>query len=155
MKADMIGELISFGFSIVTGLGLGILFDMYRSFRSVTKPGKFMSGLEDLLFWVISIAAVFILLVKTTDGILRGFIFIGCICGFLIYMIIFSKYVFYIFNLFFMLIIGMIGEIIKLVLNPFRGIHKNIRKMAKKIIYISKRFIEQLGKYKKMRVKKK
>lgn len=155
MGIDVMGDLISFGMSILVGFLIGILFDLYRSFRYFSKPKKALSHIEDLFFWVIIILVFFMLLVETTDGTLRGFVFIGCFCGSVLYLLLLSKFFLNIFIIIFKLILEVFSEIIRLMSYPFKGIFNNSKKRISKIILIPKIFFKEMGRYSKIISKKK
>jgi len=95
------------------------------------------------------------LLVKTTDGILRGFVFLGCFSGGLIYMLLLSKYFLAIFILIFKLIFGLISEIIRILIHPFVKITSFTKKRVDKIILIPKVFFKEMSRYRKIISRKK
>lgn len=148
-------DLISFGISIVSGLFIGIIFDVYRGFRYFSKPKKVLSIIEDFLFWVLIGMLFFLLLVQTTDGVLRGFVFIGSFSGGLFYMLLISKYIYPIIILIYKLILDMISEIIKLLTYPFRKISSFSKKRLNKIVLVPKILFKEMGRYRNIISKKK
>jgi len=155
MEIDTLAEILSFGSSIIIGVCIGILFDLYRSFRYSSKPKRILSYIEDLIFWIIVVIIFFMLLVKTTDGILRGFVFIGCFSGGLLYMLLLSKYFLSVFILIFKLIFGIISEIIRILIYPFLRITSFTKKRVDKIILIPKVFFKEMSRYRKIISRKK
>lgn len=153
MEINIMGDFISFGTSILIGAFIGVLFDLYRTFRYFTKPSKLMSYIEDLLFWIIIVIIFFIMLVKTTDGVLRGFIFIGSFGGVGLYLLTLSRIFLLFFIFIFKLIIEVISEIMKLIFYPFR---KTITKIKiHKLLQVSNIFLKEMGRYSKIIRKKK
>jgi len=155
MEIVVMGDIASFGASILIGLFIGVLFDLYRTFRYFSKPKKILSYIEDLLFWIIIVLIFFMLLVKTTNGILRGFIFIGCFCGGMLYMLLLSKFLLSMFIMIFKLILEGISEIIKILVHPFFNIIALSKKQAHKIFSVPKVFFKEIGRYRKIISKKK
>ena len=149
------GDLISFGISILSGLLIGIIFDVYRGFRYYSNPKKVLSTIEDFLFWVLIGILFFLLLVQITDGVLRGFVFIGAFSGGLVYMLIISKFIYPIIILIYKLILEMISEIIRLLTYPFRKISSFSKKRLKKVVLVPKILFKEMGRYKKIISKKK
>jgi len=39
--------------TVYGGLIIGLFFDIYRMIRRIFKPGKWLTGLLDLIFWII------------------------------------------------------------------------------------------------------
>lgn len=149
------GDLIAFGVSILSGFFIGVLFDLYRTFRYFSKPKGILSYIEDFLFWIIIGILFFFLLVSTTDGMLRGFIFIGSFCGGMIYLLVLSKRFFPIFIFIFELILEVISEIIKVIKMPFVNSLKMVKRPFGKIILMIKLYFKEMSRYKKMISKKK
>lgn len=150
---NVMEDLISFGITILIGGLMGTLFDLYRAFRRVTKPKKILSFIEDLLFWIIIIGIFFGLLVATTDGIPRGYVYLGCLLGLGFYMLLLSKLFLPFFIFIFKLIIGAINEIIKLIIYPIHQIIKKNR--INKLVKIPRFICKEMGRYIKMVSKKK
>ena len=78
---------------ILTGITIGILFDIFRIIRKSFKTFDIITYIEDFLFWCI---AGFILLCSIfifNDGELRAYLFIGIILGIIFYFLTFSKYI--------------------------------------------------------------
>lgn len=149
------GDLIGFGVSVLSGFFIGVLFDLYRTFRYFSKPRGILSYIEDFLFWVIIGIMFFVLLVSTTDGMLRGFIFIGSFCGGMLYLLILSKRFLSIFIFIFELILEAINEIIRVVKMPFVNSLKMVKRPFSKIILMIKLYFKEMSRYRKMISKKK
>lgn len=148
-------DISSFGISILNGILMGIIFDLYRALRYFSKPKKVLMFIEDLVFWIIIIITLFMLLVKTTDGILRGFFFVGSFCGLMLYMILLSKFLFSIFISIFKLILELISEIIKLLVHPFFKGFSVFKKTLYKNISIMKVLFKEMIRYRKIISRKK
>jgi len=155
MEMVVMEDIASFGVSILMGLFIGVLFDLYRTFRYFSKPKKILSYIEDLLFWIIIVLIFFMLLVKTTNGILRGFIFIGFFCGGMLYMLLLSKFLLSVFIMIFKLILEAISEIIKIIVYPFSKSIALSKKHVHKVFSIPKVFFREMGRYRKIISKKK
>lgn len=147
MYIDIKLDLMNFGMALIIGFLMGALFDIYRAIRWNTSPRKTVGYLEDIVFWIVIAIVFFMLLVRTTDGVLRGFVFIASFIGAIIYFLILSRRILPIFVHIFKLIFKLINEIIKLFLYPFRGMRKRIRAV--------KLYFKEMGKYFKIILKKK
>lgn len=146
-------NLIIFGYSILTGILAGIIYDLFRAFRYSRKPGKKLKYIEDLLFWFIVTILFFVFSVRTLDGILRGFLYIGFFAGGTLYFLIGSKYIFPLFNKIFKLIIQSINEIIKILKIPFLKL--KLKRRLKRLILMRKEMkIERRKHWKSIRGKK-
>jgi len=129
MNIDISTDLMNFRTALIIGILMGVLFDIFRALRWNSKPKRTLTYLEDLLFWIIIAIMYFMLLVKTTDGVLRGFVFIGSFIGSTLYYLILSKYFLPILIKTFKLIFEMISEIIKIIGYPFKRIKKGIKRI--------------------------
>lgn len=148
-------DLAALGFSILIGIFMGLIFDLYRTLRYFSNPKKILTYIEDLLFWLIIIIIFFALLLKTTDGILRGFVFIGCFCGAIIYLLLFSKFIFSFFIFILKLILEGISEIIKIIIGPLSKTYRYSKKGVNKIFLIPKVLLKEMGRYTRIIHKKK
>ena len=80
-----------FAIFILNGFLIGLLFDIFRILRKSFKTTDFITYLEDICFWVITGSIILYSIFKFNNGELRGYIFVGILCGVLAYMLIFSK----------------------------------------------------------------
>lgn len=136
MLLNNVDNLTSFGYSILTGILAGLIYDLFRAFRYTRKPRKKLKYIEDLIFWFIVTIIFFVTTVKLSDGILRGFLFIGFFAGGVLYFLIASKYFFLLFSKIFKLIIQLINEIIRIIKMPF--VKLKIKKKIKGILLMRK-----------------
>jgi spore cortex biosynthesis protein YabQ len=79
-------------FSILAGVITGVLFDLYRVFRGLECPNRFVTFIEDTLFWVLTGIIVFIFLLRTNYAYMREYVYIAIAVGILLYMALLSKY---------------------------------------------------------------
>lgn len=120
-----------FGIFILNGFLIGLLFDVFRILRKSFKTADFITYLEDICFWIMTGFIILYSVFKFNNGELRGFIFIGILCGVLTYMLIFSK-IFIKVNLF---IINSLKKIIYFVIVvPVLFISKFLKKIIFKPI---------------------
>lgn len=87
----MSNQAYIFGIFILNGFIIGILFDMFRSFRKILKTPDFITYIHDILFWALTGRILTYSIFKFNNGKLRSYIFLGVILGILVYMLIFSK----------------------------------------------------------------
>lgn len=82
-------ECVLFLLSTVMGAGLGILFDVFRIIRVIFPfaAKKTAVFVEDILFMLISGAAVFLYAAVMCRGQVRFFCIVGAFLGFLLYII--------------------------------------------------------------------
>ena len=85
-------EIYIFLLFILTGMSIGILFDIFRILRKSFKTIDFITYIQDFLFWLLAGAILLYSIFSFNNGELRGYIFIGVILGIILYMLILSKY---------------------------------------------------------------
>lgn len=93
ISADIELEALFFLFSILTGIGLVIVYDLFRILRRLVKHGTIWMGVEDLLYWLFCAVSVFLLLYKENEGRMRAFSFMGMIIGMMVYELLLSRFV--------------------------------------------------------------
>lgn len=148
-------EFYIFLMAINYGLIIGVIYDLYRTFRYYTKPKKKLSLLEDLFLWIIITLIFFVFLVNNTDGVIRGFVFIGFLIGSIIYIKIISKYNFPILIKIFNLIFEIINEIIRIIVYPFKFILNILKPSTNKILNLFSFVFKDIKKYFKIMSNKK
>lgn len=132
MILDNIDNLISFGYSILTGIISAVVYDSFRAFRYTSKARHRLKYSGDIVYWLFITIFFFIIMVKLSDGILRGFLFIGFFSGGLLYFLTASEFIFYLFLKIFKLIFQSLNEIMGLIKRPF--VKLKIKSRFKKIL---------------------
>ena len=105
MVLTQIKTLIYF---ILTGISIGILFDIFRIMRKSFKTLDFITYIQDFLFWILTGLILIVSIFIFNNGDLRGYIFIGILFGIFIYMLLLSN----IFIKFFITIIECMKKIV-------------------------------------------
>lgn len=82
-----------FLYSIILGIGLGIVFDIFRVIRAVIPHNNFFVAFEDILFMLIWTFSLVIFSVELSGGNIRFFCFVGTFLGFVIYFFSVGKIV--------------------------------------------------------------
>lgn len=77
-------------FNMVTGLMIGLLFDIYRLIRGDIYS-KVVAALEDIIFWILSAFIVFSFMMYTNSAFMSIYVFLLIIFGIYIYMCLISK----------------------------------------------------------------
>lgn len=84
-------QLFYFLSTIITGLIVGIMFDIYRITRGLNSPNKIMTAISDILFWIFAAVTTFVFFLYTNNGNVRYYTFVGLIIGLLIYFELISS----------------------------------------------------------------
>ncbi|WP_416175676.1 spore cortex biosynthesis protein YabQ [Clostridium sp.] len=103
-------------FSLIAGILTGILFDIYRVIRGVTNLNKFVTFIEDILFWILAGMIVFIFLIYSNYAYTDMYVYL---------LILFGIYVYF-----------------KLVSNKFLHIERNTFEVSARFIRIIKNIVE-------------
>lgn len=87
----MYNQVYVFLIFIMNGLLIGLLFDTFRTIRKSFKTSNIVTDFQDILFWLLTGLLILYSLFKFANGELRGYIFIGLILGYILYLLIFSS----------------------------------------------------------------
>lgn len=125
--------------SCVTGLILGLLYDIFKSFRYAFKSNRKHLFIQDILYFLISAFITFLFTLSVNHGDIRFYIIFGEIIGFEIYYLVFSK----IFMRYSILTIKIIKRIINkvyaIIFKPFIMILKKIYRSIH-VLFINRHF---------------
>ena len=110
-------------FSLITGIIIGMLFDVYRIGRGVCKF-KIIVIIQDILFWIFAAIVIFTFLLYTNYAFLSAYVYSA---------IIFSTffYVVFISNEFY----NVEKKIVKLLCKIFRIVNKRVVYILKLLLY--------------------
>lgn len=128
-------EIYIFLLFILTGMSIGILFDIFRILRKSFKTIDFITYIQDFLFWILAGAILLYSIFSFNNGELRGYIFIGVILGIILYMLILSKY-------FVKISVAIINILKKIIYTPIKFIINFVKK------HIIEHFIKIVNKIK-------
>ncbi len=136
-----LNQLYIFLLFILTGIVIGIVFDIFRIFRRSFKTNDIITYVQDFLFWFVTGCILLFSIFTFNNGGLRGYIFIGIILGVLLHLLLLSKYFINIFVKIFSVLKKIIGYPIywllnftkKYILSPLSKILSKIRLKLPKI----------------------
>ena len=77
----------------ITGIVIGILFDIFRILRKSFKTTDIITYLQDILFWILTGAILLFSIFCFNNGEIRSYIFIGIVLGIFLYMVTISKFI--------------------------------------------------------------
>ncbi len=92
MYTNNLEQLFSFFIFIIVGIIISLIFDIFRILRKVIKTSDFITYIEDIFFWIITMFIILTSIFMFNNGELRLYIFIGMIVGVTLYLIFISKY---------------------------------------------------------------
>lgn len=82
-----------FALTILIGGSMGLLYDGLRILRRTVPHSRFWIQLEDAVFWLLSVFAVFLLLLRANAGEVRFFAIFGLFGGMGLYFLALSPFV--------------------------------------------------------------
>lgn len=149
-----LNQIVLFVIFFFNGFLIGFIFDFFRILRKAFKTKDFITYIEDALFWIITGIILIYSLFKFNNGEIRIYLFLGTILGFILYILIFSKFIIKT-NLFiiikikkcFAFVFHLIAIPLKFIkrklLAPFKvliiNIGKNVNKFTKKSLIVGKK----------------
>lgn len=77
----------------VFGAALGVFYDLLRAFRIRLRLKRLGTGLLDGLFCLVALVGFLLMLLRHTDGRLRGYLVIGLAAGFFLYRKTLSRWI--------------------------------------------------------------
>jgi len=77
--------------TVIGGIAIAFLYDLFRIFRKAVKPGNAATFFQDLLYWLIVALIMFLTVYYSNDGELRGYLFIGALVGVILYALLLSR----------------------------------------------------------------
>lgn len=132
MIFDMSRQVTLFIYSILSGILIGVLFDIYRIIRGVEEPGKIVTAIEDLLFWILTAIIIFVFMMYTNYAYLSFNIFVYIAMGIFLHFKLFSKTFIKILNSVLKYVFSLLRMIFYHIFYPFRIIFQKITKKEKK-----------------------
>lgn len=128
MEVSVTNQAYIFLSSVVGGLLVGFVFDIFRILRRVVKTANFITYIEDILFWILVSIIIFSLVFITNNGELRWYELLGVMLGVIFYNLLFSQYVIRVSVTVINFIKKVIVFVIKIILFPFVIIYKLFKK---------------------------
>lgn len=90
---ELYNQVGLFVLTVATGLGLALLFDVYRAIRRKLRFRTVLTFIGDFIYWILATSIVFGMLLAGNGGELRLYVFMGLLSGAVIYYQILSRYV--------------------------------------------------------------
>ena len=130
---------------ILTGVVIGVVFDIFRIIRKSFKTSDIITYIEDILFWCLTGFILLFSIFAFNQGELRAYVFIGIILGIIFHLLVF----FFFFVKIFVAILQFCKKILGI---PFRA---TVQFTKKYILRPSYHFLEKIKeKISKLEIKK-
>lgn len=113
--------------SIMAGMLLGSLWDVYRLLRHYIKLGTFGIAIGDLVYWLISIYIGVTLIFDISYGNIRFFILMGFVIGALLYFYGISRYILKLFIFVIDGVLKYIKKAIEFIIEPFKALVRKLK----------------------------
>ena len=84
-------QLFAMGITLISGVLLGLCFDIYRVLRALWRPGPVWTRVGDFLFWLFAFCLLFSLLLIGNWGEMRLYVVVGWALGVFLYHRLLSR----------------------------------------------------------------
>ncbi|MDN5346472.1 MAG: hypothetical protein PWP65_36 [Clostridia bacterium] len=84
-------QWLALGGILFLGLIMGFLYDIYRTYRYLCRPGRLGSHVGDLFYWILATLLAFGFLMYLNWAEIRGYVFTGIFSGLIIYFAFLGK----------------------------------------------------------------
>lgn len=137
MNNNVMTQLYSLFIFIISGIIIGIFFDIFRILRRSFKTPDFITYIEDIIFWILTGVFFLFILFTFQNGQIRSYNIVGLIIGITAYLLTISKYFIKLNVILVKFFKNIIIYPLKLFFKPISfvviNIRKNITKFDKKI----------------------
>ncbi len=131
MSQEIIQEVTFFLHSVIMGLLITFVYDWIRVLRKLARHGSFLTSVEDFLFWLACGIAVFYMLYKENNGVLRWFAVVGASLGMLLYKAVIRDRFVYVMSTCIYKILWFIFRVIQVVLKPLKWLYLRAKRLMK------------------------
>ncbi|WP_127534129.1 spore cortex biosynthesis protein YabQ [Paenibacillus kobensis] len=128
MNLTLSEQWLTMGLMLLSGIGMGVVFDGYRVVSHELRFAKWTLPLFDLLYWAAATVIVFQVLSAGNNGEVRAYVFLGLAIGVIIYFLMLSRAVIAIVRWIIEAIRYLIGLVIRLfdlfIWRPLKALYK-------------------------------
>lgn len=129
MDSTVAMQLYSLLIFTISGIAIGIFFDIFRILRKSFKTPDIITYIEDIVFWIFSGLFFLFMLFKFNNGEIRSYVIVGLTFGILIYIFTISKY-------FIKINVSIICFVKKVILYPLKLLWRFLKKILKPFSFI-------------------
>ena len=91
MTGTVQSQLIGLAVTVLAGVIMGALFDLYRVARWALRPGRALTAICDVIFWLFAATMVFRFLLAYSWGEVRFYMLVGFAAGFGVYRVVMGR----------------------------------------------------------------
>ena len=121
--------MLFFLYSLIVGLGIGVVYDVFRIARIILPKAKAVIFFEDLLFCLIAAVIMSIFIFNAGYGIVRGYALFGSGIGFTVYYMTVGKIVYRLSEIIIAFLKKAVRFIATVLAAPFVAAGKGIKKL--------------------------
>jgi len=145
MQTTLSSQIEFFIWTLIAGVSLGALYDLFRALRKMRKSGVRAIIFQDVVFLIITALVIFASAYFINDGEMRWYGIFGVICGFIIYRVTVGDAVLNALVAFTRFLIKTVLVIIKILLFPVKIIYKILKKPLNIIFWYTRRGAKRTG----------
>lgn len=93
MDITVFNQTYAFAFSIVGGMLVGLVFDLFRVFRKVRKPSNLSVFIQDILFFILLAFLLFFIICFANNNEVRSYEIFGIGLGGILYLLTVSRFI--------------------------------------------------------------
>lgn len=131
MNRAILAELSFFVTSFAWGVLLFFIYDCLLIFRNIIKHSRFVTAIEDFVFWIVSGVLIFQMMYTKNHGTIRWYFIIGLALGMIFYRNAISSVFVKLLTNVLKKIIAIIKRVFFIITMPFRIIFKHIQKFLR------------------------
>lgn len=146
MSQDIIDEVYFLASSVCMGIIITFVYDFILIGRRVVRHSHFFLSLEDFIFWAVCAIAVFYMLYKENNGILRWFAVFGAAVGMLLYKKTIGRFFVRMLSSLIQKEIHIVKKVLGFLFSPVRWLAKKVGKFGRFAARKEKRICKHLKK---------
>jgi spore cortex biosynthesis protein YabQ len=128
--------------SVAAGMVIALVYDILRIIRRTVKTGSLLTGVQDLIYWLIAALIMFLSAYYSNSGQLRAYLFVGMFIGVVLYALLLSKSIMRCSQFVIKIIVSFFKTLVFVVSYPVRM----LMKVAAVTYHKGKRIIENVRK---------
>ncbi len=118
MTVDSLNQVYNLAIALILGVGLGVIYDIFKLVRLLGINFKVAVFVEDILFFLISTIAIFSFYMQFTDGKFRIYPFLAAVVGFAVYFKTVEKLIFWIIKKVYFFVTGVLHFVYRKIVRP-------------------------------------
>ena len=125
-------QLYSLLIFTISGMVIGVFFDLFRILRKSFKTPDIVTYIEDILFWICTGGFLLYILFTFQNGEIRSYVILGLLSGILIYILTISHYFVKVNVTILTFCKTILAKILKIVFYPFSILFRFFKKVIGK-----------------------